>query len=90
MTVENTSSSLGLGTHAARVIESGSMKVAMIKSTEAEVDKCVVATNLKTRTAVGVKWLAGVFGCDWEKSWEGDGEVLLRLGKEYKEWWLGN
>ena len=89
VTVENTSGIEGLGTHAARVLESGGMKVRMIRSAAYEVGECEVVTNLQTRQTVGAGWLTRVFGCKWMESQEETGEVILKLGKNYRAWWLG-
>lgn len=92
VTVVNTTDISGLGTHAARALESAGIRVGMIKSdTEAIADKCVVRASEENLKSRGVAWIVGTHGCRTELVGEGSqaAETLVFFGREYEKWWLG-
>lgn len=78
--IENTVSYIGLGGHAAKILEGYGIKVGLISSNDANLDKCEV-----TGKGLIAEYVAFKFGCTTK---EGE-EIILRLGKEYLDYWKG-
>lgn len=78
--IENTVSYSGLGGHAAKILEGCGIKVGLITSSDANIGKCEMVGKGLTAEYVSHK-----FGCELK---EGN-ELLLRLGKEYLDYWKG-
>jgi hypothetical protein len=89
-TVVNAAGVDGLGSHAARILESIGIKVNMIENSEEKFNKCIVESNSGTKEKTGAGEIVRIFGCDWKKGDLQDGELVLKLGEGYKRWWLGN
>lgn len=78
--IENTVNFPGLGGHVARILESYGIKVGLIISNEQNLQKCEVLGS-----GLVAEFVAKKFDCNTK---EGD-ELILRLGKDYLNYWKG-
>lgn len=86
--IVNTSPVPGLGIRAGRVVESMGFKVRNLSNEEQEVNRCQVLGQESLRTSVPVRKLIEAFNCEWRDSDELD--LVLKLGKQYREYRLGS
>lgn len=88
VTVVNTVDAVGMGGHAARVIESSGLTVVMVSEGVEPVAGCKLEVPVQLAEKKAVDWMRGYFKCDQETATSGDG-VRLSLGQDYQKWWLG-
>jgi len=87
--VVNTTDTLGLGEHAARIIEIKGMRVAMVRTESEVIDTCVVEGTDELKKSVSGQWLTDYFGCQWHTAGESANEIIIKLGTGYRKWWRG-
>ncbi len=86
----NTTGVLGLGSHAARPIESAGIRVVDVANESQEIGKCEILSDKRVEHDLVVLWLKKELGCIWKAQGGFMGaDVTIRLGDEYKIWWLG-
>jgi hypothetical protein len=78
--IENTVNYPGLGSHAARILESSGIKVGLIVSSDQSLGKCEV-----TGQGLVAEYTAHKFNC----LTKGGNELVLKLGKDYLDYWKG-
>lgn len=88
--VVNAVSMPGMGTHAARWIESSGVKVNMIESATENIVRCAVMVSTRDEGKSVTRWLSKTYDCEIVTDDSLEGEVILRLGREYQGWWKGS
>ena len=90
ITIVNTTDTDGLGSHAARAAESAGLKVVMIINEEIGAEGCTVSGNSGENKKMTAIWMMDVYRCKWNEDGTLDsGDYTLRLGSDYRKWWLG-
>lgn len=89
ITLVNTTNTIGLGSHAARQIDSSGMSVVMVSNDGGNINGCQIEAAGKLKDSLSAAYLQRVFGCKEIKTAAGEGEITLKLGQEYRNWWLG-
>lgn len=89
LVIVNSTNTIGMGTHAARFVESRGIRVAQVRGSEVAVDGCEVEGNAKQKITRTAKFLLGWFGCTWKEQKTETAELVLTIGKQYRKWWAG-
>jgi hypothetical protein len=87
--VINTVSLPGMGTHAARWIESAGIRVNMIETAAESIVRCAVIVSGDDKGKSVTRWLEKIYDCEIVQDDNLKGEVVLKLGMEYQGWWKG-
>lgn len=82
----------GLGSHAARAIDTTGMRVVMINNdNQGDGKSCRITINEKLSDGISLKILKKIFKCQQVDYSAGAGEdITVRLGQDYQDWWLGS
>ncbi len=85
--IVNSSPVPGLGIHAGRVVESMGYKVRDLTNISDEIGKCLVKSLPELQKSRAVLKLMHTFDCEWQKT--DDTDLVLILGRVYREWLMG-
>lgn len=91
VTVENSLGVPGMGTLVARVLNNMGLRVVEVKSGEGKgenVDRCVVEVNPKYKKAVTLLMIKDYLNCSVGEKGD-DSMVVVKLGRDFEERWLG-
>lgn len=87
--VINSTRTQGMGSHAARFLESRGVRVAFVKSQDDQIEKCEVAGRSELKMTKTFDFIMKWFKCDFVQRGDIASELLLVVGGEYRKWWLG-
>ena len=88
--VINAVSMPGMGSHAARWIESSGVKVNMIESATENIVRCAVMVSDRDMGKSITRWLEKTYDCEVVADESSGGEIILKLGRDYQGWWKGS
>mgnify|MGYP001616547894 CR=1 FL=1 len=90
VTMVNTTSTNGLGSHAAIAFETAGMRVREIRTEARVLEKCRVWGGKDTRKRAAAGWIIKNYSCQWGTDDKmSDEEMVVELGGDYRKWWLG-